>query len=80
MSAVEIRPVSGIAVEPWLDELADLRDERRLDGDLGGRAERAPEDEEAQRAHVIDGCVSAPSPSVVTVASDAERAYCCCCC
>ena len=25
MSAVEIRPVSGIAVEPWLDELADLR-------------------------------------------------------
>lgn len=25
MSAVEIRPVSGIAVEPWLDELAALR-------------------------------------------------------
>ena len=25
MSAVEIRPVSGIAVEPWLDELAELR-------------------------------------------------------
>ncbi|WP_101675788.1 GNAT family N-acetyltransferase [Alloalcanivorax mobilis] len=25
MSTVEIRPVSGIAVEPWLDELADLR-------------------------------------------------------
>ena len=25
MSAVEIRPVSGIAVEPWLDELANLR-------------------------------------------------------
>jgi GNAT superfamily N-acetyltransferase len=25
MSALEIRPVSGIAVEPWLDELADLR-------------------------------------------------------
>lgn len=25
MSAVEIRPVSGITVEPWLDELADLR-------------------------------------------------------
>ena len=25
MSAVEIRPVSGIAVEPWLNELADLR-------------------------------------------------------
>ncbi|MGI9574965.1 GNAT family N-acetyltransferase [Alloalcanivorax xenomutans] len=25
MSSVEIRPVSGIAVEPWLDELAGLR-------------------------------------------------------
>lgn len=25
MSVVEIRPVSGIAVEPWLDELAELR-------------------------------------------------------
>ena len=25
MSSVEIRPVTGIAVEPWLDELAKLR-------------------------------------------------------
>ncbi len=25
MSAVEIRPVTGIAVEPWLDALAQLR-------------------------------------------------------
>lgn len=25
MSAVEIRPVTGIAVEPWIDELAQLR-------------------------------------------------------
>ena len=25
MSHVEIRPVTGFAVEPWLDELAELR-------------------------------------------------------